>query len=42
MTRPGAIYSMYGKPSISPILLPMRVPKIIKYNDIVIPGGINV
>ena len=28
--RPGAIYSIYGYPSISPMRLPIRVPKIIK------------
>ena len=39
MIRPGAMNVMYGTPSIVPMRLPTRLPKMMKYSVIVIAGG---
>ncbi len=39
MMRPGAMNVMYGTPSIVPMRLPTRLPKMMKYSVIVIAGG---
>src|SRR5690554_2487082 len=39
MIKPGTIYCIYVKPCISPIWLPIKLPKITKYKTMVIAGG---
>ena len=39
MIRPGAMYCMYGTPSMSPTRWPIRLPKITKYSVEVTAGG---
>ncbi len=39
MIKPGAMNVMYGTPSIEPMRLPTRLPKMMKYSVIVIAGG---